>query len=139
MLFKKINSQKPVNITVQKYLVKWEGKCRSKFQLSVKQWLKPYWQWDICLEELLVPGSRMTCDLVNLTKRIIVEVSGEQHQNFNPHFHNNCRHQWVGQIRRDAAKEEWAVQNGFQFVEIFPDDLPLSEKFFKDKYDIELI
>ena len=139
MLFQKLKTQKTVNVNISKYLINWEGDCRSKFQKNVKLWLKPYWKHDICLEELLIPGSRMTCDLVNLSKKIVLEVSGDQHLDFNPYFHNNCRMQWHAQILRDANKQTWSEQNGFTFVEIYPEDLPLSAKFFKDKYDIDLI
>ncbi len=138
MFFKKVNSQKSCNVNIIKYMVNWNGKCRSKFQFQVKQWLKPYWANHVCLEEMLVPGSRMTFDLVNISKRVIVETSGSQHEDFCPHFHNNSRAAWLAQLSRDRMKREWAEQNDFILVEIFPKDLPLTPDFFKKNYDLDL-
>lgn len=138
MRFLKVNSTRHINVNIQKFLIDWEGKCRSKFQLEVKQWLKTYWKSHICLEEFTVPGSRMKCDIVNMTRRIIVEVSGDQHVAFNKHFHFNSREVYLNQIKRDVAKAKWAEDNGFKFVEIFPEDLPLTKKFFQEKYQVEL-
>src|SRR5690349_4064500 len=101
MKFKKLDSTRHVNVNVQKYVIDWDGSCRSKFQFEVKQWLKTYWKSHICLEEFTVPGTRMKCDFVNLTNRIIVEISGEQHRTFNKHFHLDSRQVFLSQIKRD--------------------------------------
>lgn len=138
MQLKKINSSRVVNVNVSKYLVKWEGKCRSKFQFEVKQWFKKYWVGQIILEELLIPGSRMTCDIVNLTQKLVVEVSGEQHIKFNKYFHLNSRQKYLEQIQRDVSKQQWAEDNGFKFIEIFPADMPLTREFFQEKYDVSI-
>lgn len=138
MNFKKLHSDRVANVNLSKYMVVWDGPCRSKFQKEVKQWLKPYWRGHLCVEELRIPGSRMTCDLVNITKKVIVETSGDQHLDFNPHFHLKNRANWLGQIKRDGKKKEWAAENGFLLVEIFPDDMPLRLEFFQEKYGIDI-
>ena len=77
--------------SVQKYRIKWDGKCRSNLQYDVKQFFKTYWSGQICYEEFPVYGTRMKVDLINMTKRIAVEVQGAQHDSFNKFFHNNSR------------------------------------------------
>lgn len=136
--FKTYRGERLINISTARYRAKWEGKTRSKFQTAVKAWLKPYWQWDICLEEMPVPGTRLKCDLVNLTRMVVLETSGQQHVEFNKHFHNNNRWLFHHQIVRDEAKREWAEANGFKFVEIYMEDLPLTKEFFLEKYQLKL-
>lgn len=138
MRCQRFRSQRLVNINIAKYKVVWDGDCRSKFQKQVKQWLQSYWQDDICVEEFPVPGTKLRCDLVNLTKKIIVETSGLQHVNFTPYFHPKGRFDWHGQIVRDDHKREWAETNGYIFVEIYPEDMPLNKEFFKKNYSIEI-
>lgn len=130
MKFKRLNSQRTVNVNVAKYAIKWDGKSASKFQKGVKDFLRPYWQSYICLEEFPVPGSRLRCDLINLSLKIMVEVNGQQHEEFNPFFHNESRLSYLGQIKRDVAKITWGEQNGFKYIEIQPKDLPLTKEFF---------
>jgi hypothetical protein len=136
--FKKYNSPYYANINPSRYRVKWDGDTRSKFQTQVKRWMRPYWQYDVCLEEMPVVGTRLRCDLVNLTRKIIIETSGKQHNEYNKHFHQKSRQKFHEQIRRDEVKREWAKQNSFTFIEIFVEDMPLTEKFFFEKYGIEL-
>ena len=139
MKLKKLRSNKLIEVPIKKYLVKWDEPCRSKFQYNVKQWFKPYWRGHICLEEFMIPGSRLRVDLVNLNKRILVEINGVQHDEFNEHFHRNSRLQFLGQITRDQAKKDWAEANNFRVIEILPEDLPLSREFFREKYGIEIL
>lgn len=87
----------------------------------------------------MIPGSRLRVDLVNLNKRILVEINGVQHDEFNEHFHRNSRLQFLGQITRDSAKKDWAEANNFKLIEILPEDLPLSREFFREKYEIEIL
>ena len=76
-----------VNKSVAKYRIKWDAECRSNFQFEVKQFFKTYWYGQICYEEFPVYGTRMKVDLINMTKRIAVEVQGAQHDQFNKFFH----------------------------------------------------
>lgn len=139
MEIKKLGSNKIVRIPPSKLRVDWDAKCRSNFQYEVKQWLRRYWLNDRCSEEYMIPGSRLFLDLVNWTQRIIVEVNGSQHNNFNEFFHNGARANFLSQIQRDSKKRDWAESNKLQFIEIYPEDLPLTLSFFKDKYNIDLI
>lgn len=48
--------------------IKWRGKSRSKLQLTVKNFLEPYWKNHIVFEEFPVYGTRMSVDFLNATK-----------------------------------------------------------------------
>ena len=139
MRFTKLNSDKFVWINTGKYAVNWDKKVGSKFQFEVKKFFYPFWKRNIVCEEFRIPGSLLRIDLVNLTTRMIVEANGEQHENYNPHFHQGSKNVYLNQIKRDVAKFEWAKKNNFLFIEIEPKDLPLTREFIFDKYNIKLI
>lgn len=132
MKFKRLNSNKEVNVNVAKYLIEWDEKSASKFQKSVKDFLKPYWHVYVCLEEFRIPGTRCRADFINLSTKVMIEVNGSQHEKYNQFFHPT-RLDYFNQIKRDVQKSEWAKQNGFKYIEIYPSDLPLSRKFFKEQ------
>lgn len=137
MKFYPPNSNRPVNVNVMKYLVDWD-RVVSKPQKQVKDFLFPYWKSHVVLEEFVVPRTRWRMDLINLTRKIAVEVSPDQHQQFNSFFYKN-RFEFGAAIQRDIKKEEWAQKNGFLFIEIFAEDIKkLSEEWFKDTYKITI-
>jgi very-short-patch-repair endonuclease len=81
----------------------------------------------------------MHVDILNLTKKIAVEVNGPQHKEFNKFFHNNSRANYFNSIKRDWKKTEWLERNGFQLIEIETQEIPkLSEDFIKDKFGISI-
>lgn len=130
---------KLVNKSVAKYRIKWDDKCRSKFQYEVKQFFKTFWYGQICYEEFPVYGTRMKVDLINMTKRIAVEVQGDQHEKFNKFFHNNSRANYLRSITRDHDKMIWLENNNFKILEIFKEDLPsLSKKYILDKFGVSI-
>ena len=127
------------NKSVNKYLIKWDGKSRSKLQFDVKQFLKRYWKSCIVYEEYPVYGSRMKVDILNATKKIAVEVNGAQHGNFNKFFHANSRVNYLKSINRDFKKLEWLEQNNYNLIEINHDEVEsLSKEFFKNKFKVDL-
>ena len=107
---------------VDKYLIKWDKKSRSKLQFEVKQFLKPYWCHQICFEEFPVYGSMMRVDLLNITKKIAVEVNGPQHGSY-VHFFHETPANYLKSIKRDWRKTEWLELNGFQLVELEEKDV----------------
>lgn len=119
------------NKDVTKYQIKWAAKSRSNYQRQVKEFLKPYWLRQMVYEEFPVVGTKMTLDIVNLTKRIALEIQGEQHGEFNAFFHKGEVNNYWNQLGRDADKREWCELNNLRLVEIFPKDLPLTEEFLK--------
>tara|TARA_R100000664_G_C2750140_1_gene137457 strand:+ start:1472 stop:1888 length:417 start_codon:yes stop_codon:yes gene_type:complete len=128
-----------VNRNVGRYKIDWDAECRSKFQFEVKQFFKSFWFGQICYEEFPVYGTRMKVDLINMTKRIAVEVQGAQHDEFNKFFHNNSRATYLRSITRDSDKRKWLENNDFKVLEILPKDLPeLSRKYIKEKFSVSI-
>lgn len=137
MKFYKLNSNKQVNINISDYLIDWNRKV-SKPQKRVKDFLYPFWKTQVCLEEFVIPGSRLRCDIVNLTKKIVVEVSPSSTHSFNKFFHKN-KFTFKASINREFDKEDWCKQSEFKLVEIFDEDMNiLSPKWFVDNYEIVL-
>jgi len=126
------------NKNVSKYLIDWDGKCRSKIQLKVKQFLKEFWENHVVYEEFPVFGTRLKVDLVNITKRIAVEVQGQQHTTYNKFFHGSRTGYWKS-IKRDVQKDNWLVSNDFHLIEVNYDEVDkLSKAFFKKQFNVIL-
>ena len=129
-----------VNKNVRKYLVNWEGKSRSKLQYKFKQFFYPYWKNHIVYEEFPVYGSMLKVDLLNATKKIAVEIQGEQHESFNKFFHDNSRFKYLQSIKRDVKKEKWLEMNEFKFLQVYESDLKtLSPQYIEEKCGILII
>lgn len=130
---------KLVSKNVSKYLINWKGKCRSKFQEAVKAFIEPHWGYCIVYEEFPVYGTLMKVDILNSTKKIAIEVNGDQHYSYNKFFHGNSIENYSKSLERDTMKLEWLEKNGYQLAEIISSDLnKLSEEFFKIKFGIEI-
>lgn len=127
---------KLVSLNISKYRINWDKKRASDFQFGVKQFLKPFWEASICAEECRIPGTLLRLDLVNFSRKIIVEASWSQHTEFNKHFHQNSRINFLFQIKRDELKVKFAELNNFTFIEIYPADLPLTLNSFISKFGI---
>jgi hypothetical protein len=127
-----------VNKNVSKYLIDWGKKSRSKIQFKIKQFLKEYWQNHIVYEEFPVYGTRLKVDILNATKKIAVEVNGNQHTSFNKFFHKT-RMNYLLSLKRDHKKLEWLKTNDFELIEIEQKEVPMvNYEFIKDKFGIEI-
>lgn len=125
------------NIT--KYLIKWNRPSKSKLQFKVKQFLRPYWQYQSVYEEFPVYGTRMSVDLLNLTRKIAIEVNGPQHRKFNEFFHNNSKAVYLDSIKRDWKKTEWLEKNGFRLIEIEDKEVDgVTVEFIKNKFGVDI-
>ena len=130
---------KLVDKSVGKYRIKWEKECRSNIQFEVKQFFKPYWVNHICYEEFPVYGTRMKVDMINMTKKIAVEVQGAQHESFNKFFHGNSRANYLKSIKRDYHKAVWLENNNFKILEIKKEDLAsLSRGYILEKFEVSI-
>jgi|GEM_PF-480840 hypothetical protein len=131
---------KLVNKNVRNYLVDWQGKSRSKLQFKFKEFFYPYWKNHIVYEEFPVYGSMLKVDLLNATKKIAVEIQGNQHESFNKFFHDNSRLKYLQSIKRDVKKVKWLEMNEFKFLELYEDDLKsLSPQYIEEKCGILII
>lgn len=123
MTFKDIKGRKKVIKTAWKYKANWDKPCRSKIQKRVKDLLRPHWEVEMVYEEFPVAGTKLTLDFYNASRKIAVEVQGNQHNTFSKHFHNNSRQNFLRQIKRDINKHDYCEINNIRLVEIFEDDL----------------
>ena len=131
---------KLVNKNVTKYRVDWQGKSASKIQFKVKQFFETYWKYHIVYEEFPVYGTRLRVDLINFTKKIAVEVHGNQHFNFNKFFHGNSRAKYLQSMKRDWQKAEWLESNDINLVEIEEKDIEnLSADFLEQNFGVFIV
>lgn len=139
MKFFKPNSKIQVNVNVTEYLIDWEPKREvSKPQAAVKAFLRPYWRSHVVLEELRVPGTKMRIDLINLTRRLAIEISPSGSHAWNPFFHKD-RSKFGRAVARDLSKIDWCAQNGFTLIELGDEDLAdLTAKMFLEKHGVTL-
>lgn len=138
MRFKRLGSNKEINVDINKYRIDWD-RTVSKPQKAVKDFLFRYWKNKIVLEEFRVPGSRLRFDIVNMNDHIIIEVSPKKvHGEYNKFFHKS-RLGYVNSLKRDMSKVEWAQLNDFVLVEVYDEDIGvLSREWFREKYQVEL-
>ena|SRR5688572_7942519 len=91
---------------------------RSEPHLRCRKLLKQLFPFDKILEEVPLPGSGgLAADFVILQRKLIVEVHGEQHYNFIPHFHGN-RAGFLRAKNNDSIKESWAEINNLRLVSL---------------------
>lgn len=139
MKLTKISGDGLVNYNIKPYLIKWDRKVSTP-QKTAKDFLKKYWKNDIVCEEFRILGQGLLrLDLVNFTKKIIIEVSPRAlHVDYNKFFHNG-RGGYLKKLTSDAKKLFWAEKNGFKFCEWYDEDLNnLSKKYLKEKFDLDL-
>ena len=124
---------------VTRFIIDWDKPCRSKVQFKTKQFLKKFWENQVVYEEFPVYGTKMKVDILNATKKIAVEVQGNQHTSFNKFFHNNSRLKYLESIKRDAQKAQWLEKNGYTLVEIHEKEVEsLNKEFFLNNFNIVL-
>lgn len=107
---------------LRKYLVNWDASSRSKFQATVKKFIKKYWDQDVVFEEFPVIGSRLSLDFYNANKKIAIEVQGQQHVKYIEFFHRN-RLNYLEQLKRDEKKEKFCEINNITLVTIYQNDI----------------
>lgn len=139
MKVKKYKSDKLVSIKINKYKIDW-NKAPSKGQQILQDFLFPYWKNYLILKEMYLPGTKWRFDLVNCSKKIIIEYSPlSHHNNYNPFFHKS-RAGYLRSLKSDSNKLEWAADNGFKVIEITEEDLPhLSANYIETKFGISII
>jgi very-short-patch-repair endonuclease len=132
MIFISARSGKPAKLKhATKYLIKWNGKCRSKIQARVKQLLYPFWFADVVFEEFPVLGTRLTLDFFNSNRQIALEVDGNQHYQYNKFFHGGSRMKFLQQLQRDQAKEDFCERNGITLIRIMESE-KIDQKLLKE-------
>ncbi len=121
---------KLVEKSVNKYRIDWNKPSRSKIQFAAKQLLKQVWETNIVYEEFPCFGSLLKVDFYNATKKIAVEVNGEQHAKFH-YFHGGSRMNYLESIKRDFQKRKWLELNDIKLVEVIKEEIDNPKKFFE--------
>lgn len=121
MKFKKFKSSLSVTVNTKKYEIDW-NRSVSKPQKKTKDALKTLWENDYVLEEFPIPGSKKRIDLLNWTKKIIIEVSPSGSHEYNDFFHKS-RSSFYKVLRVDQEKRIWAFDNGFSYLMLGDNEL----------------
>lgn len=107
---------------LKRYIIDWDIDSRSKFQTSVKKFVKKYWFGNIVFEEFPIVGTRLTLDFYNANKKIAIEVQGRQHTQYVEFFHQD-RINYLHQLKRDQIKERFCELNNIKLVTIYENDI----------------
>lgn len=139
MYLTKLNSDYKVRVNILNKKINWD-KAPSKNQLILQKFLQKYWGDNIVCAEWYIPGSKCRIDIINFTKRIVVEYSPESHHvNYNKFFHKN-RHNFHRALMRDYEKSLWCEKNGFALLELNEKDIDnLSVKYLTEKFGINIV
>ncbi len=115
----------------KKYLIDWEAKSKSKIQYKTKKFLKKFWSDSVVFEEFPVVGTRLSIDFFNASKKIAIEVQGQQHVRYTPFFHGNHKSNYIDQLKRDKEKLDFCKINDIKLVEVYYNDEINSQLFKK--------
>lgn len=138
MKLPKLNSRSLVSVNLVEYVIDWD-RVISRPQKATSDFLRPFWCADLVLSELRIPGSLLRIDLVNVTRKIAVEISPDAlHKDFNPFLHKN-RAGFLKKLKSDVKKNEWIESVGWQLIELNDKDIKnLSKELFLTKFDVVL-
>lgn len=124
-------------LNVTKYRIDWDHKVSGP-QKQVKDFLRPYWEHDLVLEEARIAGCLLRIDLWSITRSIMIEVSPKSsHGQYNPFFHRSVSGH-LASMKRDLDKVRFAQLNGLTYVEIDEPEVQLNAAWFKAHHDITL-
>lgn len=106
-----------MDVRSSQYPMRSEESCKSKLQFSCGKFLKQKYPYDVILEEVPVPGEKLFLDFFLPSRKIIIEIDGAQHGEFNKFFHKTQAN-FKNAENRDSLKEKWAAMNSFIFVRV---------------------
>lgn len=123
----KINGrERPINYL--KYKLNKDTVAPSKGSDELKKFLVKHFSHHTLLEEFKIPSSLLRVDFIDWTLKVAFEyhdASDGHHTEFNKFFHKS-RAGFLGALKRDIQKRDIMEDNGFLFVEIFKEDLPIT-------------
>lgn len=130
---------KRIKKNINPYTIDWDRESKSKLQFRFKQLFKKYWIAHRVYEEFPVYGTRQRVDFINFSLNIAIEVNGQQHDKFVPHFHKNAQG-FIKSLRLDREKQEWLDLNNIHLIELMEEDIkPFSPEYIKEKFNISII
>lgn len=91
----------------------------SSYHNIARKVIKSIYTCDPLLEEVSLSGTKpvLYADFVIPLRRLLIEVHGEQHYNWIPHFHSTKR-DFLMAKKRDLKKLEWSKINDFRYIEL---------------------
>ena len=105
-----------------KFLHRAEGRQHcSDLHKEARGIISQIFKTDQVFEEVPVPRERLTLDFFIPTRKLAIEVHGEQHYKFVPHFHIT-KFGFLQSKKRDARKKEWCHINNIILVELKYDE-----------------
>jgi len=139
-VFKYGSKTKLVTININRYKIDWENDGASKIERQFRDLIYPFWKNQIVLFQPRIPSSLLRLDFLNVNKKLAVEVDGKQHNEFNKHFHNNSKNNYLASIRRDIEKENWMADNKISLLRLVEDDLDnFSYEYILDKFGVSIL
>lgn len=108
-----------------------DKESRSKIQTKVRDALNEVCSGFTFYEEFPVIGTRMTLDFFCFELRIAIEVQGNQHLKYIPHFHGEDKLNFLKQLNRDKEKREFCERNSIALIQIYESDT-ITNEFVKN-------
>ena len=110
-----------------------ESQNPSKLHLKARELIKEFFPLNIVIEEFLIPGDKkLYCDFLLPERNIVIEVHGEQHYKFNPHFYKT-KFEYIKAKFRDEVKKDFCLTNNLLFIELPFNKIDEWEKIIYDK------
>ncbi len=116
MKFKGLDNRE-YTIDANRYKSQSDDLNKSSLHLRTRDLLKTVYPYDMLLEELPLPSTRLFADFFVPMKRVMVEVQGEQHYRFNPFFHKDAT-TFADSLSRDKLKAQWCLVNNIVLIEL---------------------
>ena len=95
----------------------------SLLHIRARELLRNLFPYDILNEEVFLPGTKtahnkgLYADFYIHSQRLMIEVNGQQHFDYNPYFYDN-KLEFAQSKQRDLKKREWCELNGIDLVEL---------------------
>jgi hypothetical protein len=116
-------------------IVKGSIEHKSSYHIKARLLLKDLYPTMQILEEVPISvrkSETLYLDFYIPLIKMCIEVHGEQHYKFVPHYHAN-KLAFLKAQKRDKSKKEWCVINGINYIELPFDDEPGWRKIINDK------
>lgn len=104
---------------------------RSALHLEARELLKKMYSGSIIFEEVKIPGTKLRFDFVFPARQAAIEVQGQQHFEYTPHFHKNVS-EFVRALGRDQKKKEFCEINEIKLVVLRFDERHLWESQIRE-------
>ena len=107
----------PWDLKQSRWPLKSRASCRSKIQYESGQILLNKYPLDPILEDVTIPGSRLSLDFFLPHRMLAIEVQGVQHSEINSFFHKS-KSDFQRQLNRDEDKRFFCELNDITLIEV---------------------